>query len=436
MTIKKLTLCILCLTNTANLATEEDFNDENSLNSEVEEDSLINKNTWNTRKWGSIYILSTMYSFSNMEYEESFLYNEIKNEFIRYLNILFSWAVEYKYMFKKNIGINVRLNLNNINAQGYRFAFEPSIEWIYGRKGKKIFSGSFSPISFDFGSVDNYESFPKGLWFLTFYLFKFEYNRLFYLNFGKIKIIPNFDIDTFKDDFFTNIFSIEIGLNILGIKDWRKNLKSKKENDLMNKNSLNTRKWGSIYLLFPNLSAANIIGKHNGNVFFKWNYYLNLIFSFIVEYKYMFDENLGINVRLAINNAEIIDNPTVFWSPTPSFFSLTPSIEWVYGRKGKKIFKGKRIFSGSFSPLDLKMSKGYRGIEFDLLWSFILLKYECSRNFYLNFGHIKNKWSLLEDPFTNILYSFFLNIISIELGFNIVGKHDLRISKKNISVKL
>ena len=391
MTVKKLTFCILCFANAANLATEEDFNNENSSNSKVEEN--INKNSWNTKKWGSIYILSTMYSISNMEYEKSFLYNGIENEFIRYLNILFSWAVEYKYIFNKNIGINVRLNLNNIDAQGYRFAFEPSIEWVYGRKGKKIFSGSFSPISFDFGSVDNYKSFVEGSWFLTFYLFKFEYNRLFYLNFGKIKIIPNFTINTSKD-FFTNIFSIEIGLNILGIKDWRKNLKSKKENDLMNKNSLNTRKWGSIYLLFPHLSAANIKG--------------------II---------LGINVRLAINNVENIDN-------FPPFFSLTPSIEWVYGRKGKK------IFSGSFSPLDLKICKDYTKIKFDLVWSFILLKYECNRNFYLNFGHIKNKWSLTDDLFSDILQPFLLNIISIELGFNIVGKHDLRISKKNISVKL
>ena len=418
MTVKKLTFCILCFANAANLATEEDFNNENSSNSKVEEN--INKNSWNTKKWGSIYILSTMYSISNMEYEKSFLYNGIENEFIRYLNILFSWAVEYKYMFNKNIGINVRLNLNNIDAQEYRFAFEPSIEWTYGRKGKKIFSGSFSPISFDFGSVDNYKSFVKGLWFLTFYLFKFEYNRLFYLNFGKIKIIPDFDIKTFKDDFFSNIFSIEIGLNILGIKDWRKNLKSKKGNDLMNKNSLNTRKWGSIYLLFPHLSAANIFG-----IIAYENIYsfLNFIFSFIVEYKYMFDENLGINVRLAINNAESIDN-------LPVFFSLTPSIEWVYGRKGKK------IFSGSFSPLNLRMRKDYTEIKFDLVWSFILLKYEYSRNFYLNFGHIKNKWSLTDDLFSDILQPFLLNIISIELGFNIVGKHDLRISKKNISVKL
>ena len=50
MTIKKLTFCILCSASAANLATEEDFNDEISSNSKVEENILINKNTWNTRK--------------------------------------------------------------------------------------------------------------------------------------------------------------------------------------------------------------------------------------------------------------------------------------------------------------------------------------------------------------------------------------------------
>jgi hypothetical protein len=49
--------------NAANLATEEDFNDENSSNSGVEKDILINKNNWNTRKWGSIYFLFPHLSF-------------------------------------------------------------------------------------------------------------------------------------------------------------------------------------------------------------------------------------------------------------------------------------------------------------------------------------------------------------------------------------
>ena len=57
MTIKKVTFCILCSASAANLATEEDFNNESSSNSGVEENILINKNDWNTRKWGNIYFL-------------------------------------------------------------------------------------------------------------------------------------------------------------------------------------------------------------------------------------------------------------------------------------------------------------------------------------------------------------------------------------------
>ena len=44
MTIKKLTFCILCYANAANLATNEDFNNENSSKSIIEENVLINKN--------------------------------------------------------------------------------------------------------------------------------------------------------------------------------------------------------------------------------------------------------------------------------------------------------------------------------------------------------------------------------------------------------
>ena len=233
MTIKKLTLCILCFANAANLATEEDFNDKNSSNSEVEENVLINKNTWNTRKWGSIYILSTMYSISNMKYEKSFLYNGIDNKFIRCLNILFSWAVEYKYMFPKYCGINVRLNLNNLEdfsiGRAYFFSLEPSLEWIYGRKGKHIFSGSFSPLGFAIvqkneGSL--FDDFFKRCWTLGLVLLKYEYDGRFYLNFGKVKKMWDLLMYAYAPDFWENIgyslLSIEFGLNIIGVNDWRK----------------------------------------------------------------------------------------------------------------------------------------------------------------------------------------------------------------------
>ena len=115
MTIKKLTFCILCSVNAANLATEEDFNNENSSNSGVEEDILITKNDWNTRKWGNLYFLfphlsgfnivdkiasitkSTKYMTKN-DSSMSF-FGKVKQKPLRYLNFILSGVVEYKYMF-------------------------------------------------------------------------------------------------------------------------------------------------------------------------------------------------------------------------------------------------------------------------------------------------------------------------------------------------
>ena len=244
MTIKKLTLCILCFMNAANLATEEDFNNENSLNSEVEEDILINKNNWNTRKWGDIYILFPHLSVGNIfgkivSIEEdpsmSFL-GTVKQMPLRFLNFLLSGVIEYKYMFHKYYGINVRLNLNNLEAyigdDVSFFSFEPSLEWIWKRKGKKIFSVSFSPLGFAIVQEDNgslVENFCKKCWTWGFVLLKYEYNRKFYLNFGKIKTtwysLKNICEEDFWQSIGCNLLSIEFGLNIIGVNDWRKKRK-------------------------------------------------------------------------------------------------------------------------------------------------------------------------------------------------------------------
>ena len=101
MAVKKLTFCILCFANAVNLATEEDFNDENSSISKVEEDISINKNNWNTRKWGSIYFL-----FPRGLFEWVFrLVNLRKEGFPCCYNVLFSFlpyfsgGVRYQYLF-------------------------------------------------------------------------------------------------------------------------------------------------------------------------------------------------------------------------------------------------------------------------------------------------------------------------------------------------
>ena len=243
MTIKKLTFCILCSVNAANLATDEDFNNENSSNSGVEENILINKNNWNTRKWGNLYFLFPHLSFFNINNlldgdKNVSIFGVLYEEWGILFNFLLAGVIEYKYMFHKYCGINVRCNLNNLEIysddENNFFSFESSIEWIYGRKGKHIFSGSFSPlgvaITIDYEIIDYkvnlVDDFIKKMWTLGFGLLKYEYDRRFYLNFGKIKTnwysLDDIETGDFFKNIGSNLASIEFGLNIIGVNDWRR----------------------------------------------------------------------------------------------------------------------------------------------------------------------------------------------------------------------
>ena len=51
MEVKKFVFCVLFFTHAINSAEEDNSDNKKFSNSEVEEDSLINKNDWNTRKW-------------------------------------------------------------------------------------------------------------------------------------------------------------------------------------------------------------------------------------------------------------------------------------------------------------------------------------------------------------------------------------------------
>ena len=138
-------------------------------------------------------------------------------------------------MFHKYCGINVRLNLNNLETPEDSYSFfslETSLEWIYGRKGKHFFSGSFSPLGFarvQDESGNRVEDFCKKGWTLGFMLLKYEYDRRFYLNFGKIKTTWYSLKDICAGGFWVgigfNLVSIEFGLNIIGFNDWRKKRK-------------------------------------------------------------------------------------------------------------------------------------------------------------------------------------------------------------------
>ena len=258
MTIKELTFCILCSVNAANLATDEDLNNEKSSISTVEENVLITKNDWNTMKWGDLYFLFPHVSVCNIcdkIIDKRSIFGNLGNEWGIFFNFLLSGVIEYKYMFHKKWGINIRLNLNNIESfcgkiylgkekenNNFKydvissfFSLDFSLEWIYKRKRKKIYSGSFCPISISKLKFDNPKDNNYDYLFWGFMLFKFEYDRRFYLNFGKIKARWSVFGDK-KEEIFKNInliitffiadfLSIEFGLNIVGVNDWRKKRK-------------------------------------------------------------------------------------------------------------------------------------------------------------------------------------------------------------------
>ena len=249
---------------------EEDFIENNDLNSIKEEESFsIKLERWNTKKWGSIYLLFPYLSYWNF-YEKFGTFKEIdycspsfigniNRTSLKILNFLLSGIVEYKWMFHKNCGINFRLNLNNIESYysveedgDYMsfFSLDISFEWIYRRKNKHVWSGSISPIGFAFvQKTDGEDSDTKlrDMCTFGFVLLKYEYGNVFYMNLFKIKgsyfaiyhlvnylRIPNlFNVNQPEEnpkwekyDFggciFFNGFSMEFGLNIIGFYDWIK----------------------------------------------------------------------------------------------------------------------------------------------------------------------------------------------------------------------
>ena len=74
--------------------------------------------------------------------------------------------------------------------------------------------------------------FLKEGWIFGFILLKYEYDRRFYMNFGKVKAKwYTLMKDIMEGDLLLanilNLLSIEFGLNIIGVNDWRKKEKNK-----------------------------------------------------------------------------------------------------------------------------------------------------------------------------------------------------------------
>ena len=233
MTIKKLTFCILCFANAANLATDEDFNDENSSKSVVEENVLINKNSLNTRKWGNLYIL---FPLSNplvliMFFSSLCMSMCDLNLLFVPLGILFSGPIEYKYWFNKKIGISFYTTLSPFLIFYFNifFQFSISINLFWCKKNKNIFESSFVLVNFSNTSIDAEEKTLIYRFSSAFYLLKYEKDRKFYLIYGMFNInwgyLYNCELSGFFKNFMSGFFAIIFGFNIIGVDDYRKEKK-------------------------------------------------------------------------------------------------------------------------------------------------------------------------------------------------------------------
>lgn len=264
--VTKKVLILFSLTSIVNLGTYEDFNEENPKKSIVEEDISITKNNWNIRKWGSIYFLvgdvGGYVYFKILQFRAlEFTYPLSENLIVYILPFFISAGVKYQYFFHKNWGISINLFFkNNISITEYFYSgfrtdifhsiiIFPSIECIYKRKLKHIFSCSFSFISINISKnkkLHDKNAKYSDLRFslpicIRFYSFQYEYNRCFLLKYGflhtpfavnllkfsesirEIKISWEVNkIQFFKNIIIAFLLTLEFELNIIGLNDLRK----------------------------------------------------------------------------------------------------------------------------------------------------------------------------------------------------------------------
>ena len=155
MEVKKFVFCVLFFTHAINSAEEDNSDNKKISISTVEEDSSINKNNWNTKKWGSIYLLFK------------------PNLIIFILDILpaYTWLtlfriftgdILYRYIAKKGVGVMLKFGFNSsliFIGEKTLIRLSPSLTlsfcWVYKKEGNKMFSGSFCPVGIGLGNKYN-----------------------------------------------------------------------------------------------------------------------------------------------------------------------------------------------------------------------------------------------------------------------------------------
>ena len=228
-----------------------------------------------------------------------------------------------------------------------------------------------------------------------------------------------------------------------------------------NVNSLDTRKWGSLYVSFPQISGGNLyccLFAEHSKLYPRGHYKLyRWFFSFVFEYKKYISKKIALGVKFNINNTKVLsfekkkmkiqknDNKKELIQINEqgvqknneeekkneeedeeidlfchSNSSIIFCLNWVYFKKGNN------VYSGSFSPIGfhfLKINNWKKKSPTIYSFGFTLSKYEnIKTGFYMNAFNFLLPWSVF-----NLYYKkhfkfcipLLLNLCSFEFGFNI-----------------
>ena len=224
MEVKKFVFCVLFFTHAINSAEEDNSDNKKLSDSTVEEDSSINKNNWNTRKWGSIYLLfNPIFHLTALCPEWSLL------TFFR----IFTGDILYRYISKKGVGVMLKLGFNSSFisiSKNTSIRLSPSLTlsfcWVYKKNGNKMFSGSFCPVGIGLGNINNKKSFSKKSYFILFlnisYL-HYENGKGFFLSWGKFNIVYSKKLrESIVNNILISLGHLELGFSLLKSKHKKK----------------------------------------------------------------------------------------------------------------------------------------------------------------------------------------------------------------------
>ena len=224
MEVKKFVFCVLFFTHAINSAEEDNSDNKKLSDSTVEEDSSITKNNWNTRKWGSIYLLfNPIFHLTALCPEWSLL------TFFR----IFTGDILYRYISKKGVGVMLKLGFNSSFisiSKNTSIRLSPSLTLsfcrVYKKNGNKMFSGSFCPVGIGLGNISNEKSFSKKSYFILFlnisYL-HYENGKGFFLSWGKFNIVYSKKLrESIVNNILISLGHLELGFSLLKSKHKKK----------------------------------------------------------------------------------------------------------------------------------------------------------------------------------------------------------------------